>query len=49
MSHDHPRWRPLMDLEGLKRWIRPDAEIMEGYRVLFDAVEKKSADERKRK
>jgi hypothetical protein len=30
---------PLMDLEGLKRWIRADAEVLEGYRVLFDAVQ----------
>jgi ABC-type phosphate/phosphonate transport system substrate-binding protein len=42
MRYDQPRWRQLMDLEGLKRWIRPDAEIMEGYRVLFDAVEKQN-------
>jgi ABC-type phosphate/phosphonate transport system substrate-binding protein len=39
MSHDDPRWRRLMDLEGLKRWIRADAAILEGYRILFDAVE----------
>jgi phosphonate transport system substrate-binding protein len=40
MHYDNPRWRGLMDLEGLKRWIRPDAAILEGYRVLFDAVER---------
>ncbi len=40
MSYDDPRWRPLMDQEGLKRWVRADAAIMEGYRVLFDAVER---------
>ena len=40
MRYDQPRWRQLMDLEGLKRWIRPDATILEGYRVLFEAVEK---------
>jgi ABC-type phosphate/phosphonate transport system substrate-binding protein len=39
MSYDDPRWRPLMDLEGLKRWVRADAAILEGYRVLFEAVE----------
>ena len=39
MHYDNPRWRGLMDLEGLKRWIRADADILEGYRVLFEAVE----------
>lgn len=39
MSYDDPRWRSLMDQEGLKRWIRADNAILEGYRVLFDAVE----------
>jgi ABC-type phosphate/phosphonate transport system substrate-binding protein len=40
MRYDNPKWRELMDLEGLKRWIRPDLAIMDGYRVLFEAVEK---------
>jgi ABC-type phosphate/phosphonate transport system substrate-binding protein len=40
MHYDNPRWRPLMDLEGLKRWIRADHAILEGYRVLFAAVER---------
>jgi phosphate/phosphite/phosphonate ABC transporter binding protein len=39
MSCDNPRWRELMDQEGLKRWVRADAAILEGYRVLFEAVE----------
>jgi ABC-type phosphate/phosphonate transport system substrate-binding protein len=39
MSYDDPRWRPLMDLEGLKRWVRADAAILEGYNVLFEAVQ----------
>jgi ABC-type phosphate/phosphonate transport system substrate-binding protein len=39
MSYDNPRWRELMDQEGLKRWIRADTDILEGYRVLFEAVE----------
>jgi ABC-type phosphate/phosphonate transport system substrate-binding protein len=39
MRYDDPRWRPLMDLEGLKRWIRADPAILEGYRVLFEAVD----------
>jgi ABC-type phosphate/phosphonate transport system substrate-binding protein len=38
MRYDDPRWRPLMDLEGLKRWIRPDSRILGGYKVLFDAL-----------
>src|SRR5205085_11780109 len=40
MSYEDPRWRGLMDLEGLKRWIRPDPVVLEGYRVLLDAIEK---------
>ncbi len=39
MRYDDPRWRPLMDLEGLKRWVAADAGILEGYRELFEAVE----------
>jgi hypothetical protein len=40
MSYDQPRWRELMDLEGLKRWVQADATILEGYQLLFDAVER---------
>jgi phosphonate transport system substrate-binding protein len=40
MTYDNPRWRELMDLEGLKRWLEPTPEIMEGYRSLFEAVER---------
>ena len=40
MHYDNPRWRGLMDLEGLKRWIRADAAILEGYRVLEEAAER---------
>jgi ABC-type phosphate/phosphonate transport system substrate-binding protein len=40
MRYDNPRWRELMDLEGLKQWVRADPAILEGYRVLFDAVER---------
>jgi phosphonate transport system substrate-binding protein len=40
MHYDNPRWRELMDQEGLKRWIRADTAILEGYQVLFDAVER---------
>jgi ABC-type phosphate/phosphonate transport system substrate-binding protein len=40
MRYDDPRWRELMDLEGLKQWVRADPATMEGYRVLFEAVER---------
>jgi ABC-type phosphate/phosphonate transport system substrate-binding protein len=40
MRYDDPRWRALMDLEGLKRWVRADPALLEGYRVLFEAVER---------
>jgi len=39
MNYDDPRWRPLMDQEGLKRWLAADQAILDGYRVLFDAVQ----------
>jgi ABC-type phosphate/phosphonate transport system substrate-binding protein len=39
MRYEDPRWQSLMDLEGLKRWLRADADILKGYQVLFDAVE----------
>jgi ABC-type phosphate/phosphonate transport system substrate-binding protein len=39
MRYEDPRWKPLMDMEGLKRWVRAELGILEGYRVLFDAVE----------
>ncbi len=32
------RWRGVMELEGVQRWIVADPSILEGYRVLFDAV-----------
>jgi ABC-type phosphate/phosphonate transport system substrate-binding protein len=38
MRYEDPRWRGLMDMEGLKRWIRPDPAVLEGYQVLFDAL-----------
>ncbi len=40
MRYEDPRWRSLMDMEGLRRWIRPDPAILEGYRILFAAVER---------
>jgi ABC-type phosphate/phosphonate transport system substrate-binding protein len=42
MDHDNLRWRDLMDKEGVKQWIRADAEIMAGYQVLFDAIDRQS-------
>jgi ABC-type phosphate/phosphonate transport system substrate-binding protein len=36
MDYNRPADRKIMDMEGLKRWIRPQ---MEGYRVLFEAVD----------
>lgn len=43
MRYDDPRWRELMDLEGLKSWIRADDATLEGYRVLFEAVERRGS------
>jgi phosphonate transport system substrate-binding protein len=40
MTYEQPRWRELMDAEGLKRWVRVDASILEDYRPLFEAVER---------
>lgn len=40
MRYDDPRWRHLMDLEGLERWVAAEPEVLEGYRVLFEAVER---------
>jgi ABC-type phosphate/phosphonate transport system substrate-binding protein len=40
MRYEDSQWRELMDLEGLKRWVPAEATILEGYRVLFDAVER---------
>ena len=40
MHYDDPRWRALMDQEGLKRWVRADPGTMTGYDVLFEAVER---------
>jgi ABC-type phosphate/phosphonate transport system substrate-binding protein len=39
MDYADPRWRGLMDLEGLRKWVRSDAAILEGYKVLFEATE----------
>jgi ABC-type phosphate/phosphonate transport system substrate-binding protein len=42
MTYDNPRWRNLMDQEGLKSWRTADAGVMTGYQVLFDAVERQN-------
>ncbi|HZY84506.1 MAG TPA: PhnD/SsuA/transferrin family substrate-binding protein [Gemmataceae bacterium] len=39
MRYDNPRWSGLMDQEGLKSWARAAGAVLEGYRVLFEAVE----------
>ena len=36
MDYNRPADRKIMDMEGLKRWIRPQ---MDGYHVLFEAVD----------
>ena len=36
MNYNRPVDRKIMDMEGLKRWIRPE---MAGYNVLFEAVD----------
>lgn len=36
MDYNDPAHRPIMDLEGLKRWVRPE---LAGYTPLFEAVE----------
>jgi phosphonate transport system substrate-binding protein len=40
MRYDDPRWRTLMDQEGLKRWLAADDEILKGYDVLQEAVQR---------
>jgi phosphonate transport system substrate-binding protein len=35
MDRDDPRHRRILELEGLRRWVRPR---LEGYRPLFEAV-----------
>jgi ABC-type phosphate/phosphonate transport system substrate-binding protein len=40
MRYDNPCCRELMDQEGLKRWVCADPAILEGYQVLFEAVER---------
>jgi ABC-type phosphate/phosphonate transport system substrate-binding protein len=46
MRYDDPRWRGLMDLEGLKRWVPADAGVLKGYDVLFEAVRRQGLADR---
>jgi ABC-type phosphate/phosphonate transport system substrate-binding protein len=39
MRYEDPRWRTLMDLEGLKRWLPAGPEVLKGYQGLLEAVE----------
>jgi phosphonate transport system substrate-binding protein len=39
MSHDEPRWQPLMDLEGLKRWLVAEPSILKGYDLVLEAAQ----------
>ena len=36
MDYNNPAHRTIMDMEGLKLWVRPQ---LAGYKPLFDAVE----------
>lgn len=36
MDYNKPAHRPIMEMEGLKRWVRPE---LAGYKPLFEAVE----------
>lgn len=36
MDYNNPSDRKILDMEGLKQWVRPQ---MDGYRVLFEAVD----------
>jgi len=36
MNYDDPEQRAIMEMEGLKRWVRPE---LAGYKPLFEAVE----------
>jgi ABC-type phosphate/phosphonate transport system substrate-binding protein len=43
MSWDNPGHRKILELEGLRQWVRPH---LDGYRPLFDAVEEQGVDPR---
>jgi ABC-type phosphate/phosphonate transport system substrate-binding protein len=35
MDWDNPAHRPILEMEGLRRWVPPQ---LDGYRSLFEAV-----------
>ena len=37
MEFDNPRHRPVLEMEGLKRWVPP---VTDGYRSLREACER---------
>jgi phosphonate transport system substrate-binding protein len=41
MDYNNPQHRPLLDMEGLKRWVPAQTE---GYLTLFEAVEEQDID-----
>jgi phosphonate transport system substrate-binding protein len=43
MDWDNETHRRILELEGLRRWVRPD---LDGYRSLFDAVERQQIPDR---
>jgi ABC-type phosphate/phosphonate transport system substrate-binding protein len=40
MKFEDPCWRPVMEMEGVRRWVAADAKVLEGYNSLMEAVEK---------
>jgi ABC-type phosphate/phosphonate transport system substrate-binding protein len=40
MSYHDPCWRPLMEMEGLRRWVAAAPETLKGYSVLLEAMER---------
>jgi ABC-type phosphate/phosphonate transport system substrate-binding protein len=43
MSWDNPEHRKILEMEGLRRWVRPH---LDGYQPLFEAVEQQGVDPR---
>ena len=43
MDWDNPEHRRILELEGLRRWVRPH---LDGYKPLFAAVEEQGIDPR---
>lgn len=38
MKFEDPCWRPVMELEGVRRWVSADAIILHGYDSLMQAI-----------